>query len=97
MELHVQDGVTDWVRARGGRLFVYMEMRLCCKPLVTLATSVEPPRGGDYAFRRVEWEGGFELWLDPSRRGIEPDSLALELNRRRTRVEAFWNDLAWVD
>jgi len=52
-------------------------------------------RGVDGVFRRLESDG-FDLLLDTGGRS-EPRTLAIELDRRRRRVRAFWNDLAWVE
>jgi hypothetical protein len=96
MELRVQSGVAGWVRERGGSLFVWTATRRCCSgPLTLLETATEPPAGAGHLFRRLEW-GEFDLFLDAGGRR-EPRALVLELSRRRTRVDAFWNDLAWVE
>jgi hypothetical protein len=95
VDVRVHDGVTAWVRERGGALFVWTATHRCCTgPLTLLDAATEPPRRGDHRFRRLDW-GEFDLFLDTGGRG-EPEALVLELGRLRTRVNAYWNDLAYV-
>jgi hypothetical protein len=82
--------VPDLVRGRGGRLFVWTELKRCCGGGITyLRTGTDPARGR--AFHRIEADG-FELWLAASA-SDPPDELHLEVKGRRgrKRVEAYWN------
>lgn len=89
MELLASDAVVDWVRARGGALYVWPRKARCCGGTVELRASTEQP---DKVFRRVEARG-IELYLTV---GLpDPESLHIEVSRRG-RVRAFWNGLAWV-
>ncbi|MGE5228656.1 MAG: hypothetical protein ACM3MJ_02940 [Deltaproteobacteria bacterium] len=86
--------VRDFVAARGGRLFVWMSAHPgLWFPTCLLEASLEPPRGRDLSFRRVE-APGFELYLEGTQR-IWPKTMEFVLRRRR-RVEAYWNGMAWV-
>ena len=60
--------------------------------LCLLEVSLEPPGKGAVSFRRVSGPG-FDVYLDATQR-IWPKSL--EFGRRRRRIEAYWNGLAWV-
>lgn len=60
-----------------------------------LDAATEQPQG-ELAFIAVPQENGFDLLFDPRGWG-EPDFLDVELRgRRRQRVVAFWNGLAYL-
>lgn len=94
VDVVVGDGVRDFVAARGGRVFVWVRaphgflMTPC-----TLETSLEPPRNQDLAFRRLQGPG-FEIYLEATQK-LWPRTLEFVL-RRRHRVEAYWNGMAWI-
>jgi hypothetical protein len=84
----------EFIRARGGTLWVWP--RHAARPgLVTVDTATDPPPG-DLRFQAVAHEAGFRLLLDPRGWG-DPEYLDIELRgRRRRRVAAFWNGLAYL-
>lgn len=91
MQVEVSDEAAEFVRLRGGRLWVWAAYpRHCCAatpPLMHAATQ-EPP--GVTGFRSVPGAG-----LELSFRGLgdrQPDKLEIGLRgRRRPRVEAYWD------
>jgi hypothetical protein len=96
VDIRASDGVAAFVAERGGSLYVWTSTHRCCSgPLTLLETAVEAPGRGSHAFRRVA-SGGFDVLLDTGRRRA-PRELVLELNRRRTKVNAYWDDVAFVD
>ena len=96
MDIRASDEVVAFVREHGGSLYVWTSTHRCCSgPLTLLETAVEAPGRGSHAFRRVA-AGGFDVLLDTGRRRA-PRELVLELNRRRTKVNAFWDDVAFVE
>jgi hypothetical protein len=84
----------EFIRARGGRLWVWP--RHPVRPgLVTLEAATERPHG-ELAFVATPQESSFELFFDARGWG-EPDFLEIDLRgRRRQRVVAFWNGLAYL-
>jgi hypothetical protein len=86
--------VRDFVAAHGGRLFVWISVhRSIGCALCLLETSLEPPAGRDRDFRRIN-APGFDLYLE-ARQRFWPNRMDLALRRRR-RVDAYWNGLAWI-
>jgi hypothetical protein len=62
---------------------------------VTLEAATERPHG-ELAFVATPQESSFELFFDARGWG-EPDFLEIDLRgRRRQRVVAFWNGLAYL-
>jgi hypothetical protein len=95
VKLTVGAGVEALVRERGGRLYVWTSAHRCCSGTLTfLDADTTRPTGGDRRFREIDG-GGFHLLLDVGTRSA-PEELVLELQRRRTKIAAFWNDQAWV-
>ena len=95
MKITTADGVTDLVRERGGRLYVWTSSHRCCSGALTLLeTGTESPQGAERRFREID-AGGFELLIDLGARRA-PEELVLELRSRRKKIAAFWNDQAWV-
>jgi hypothetical protein len=81
--------VASFVEERGGRLFVWTDLRRCCSGGMTYLETGDAPAAGR-SFRRFE-APGFELYLDPGAMA-PPDELHLDVKgRRRRRVEAYWN------
>jgi hypothetical protein len=96
VDIRASDDVAAFVAGRGGRLYVWTSTHRCCTgPLTLLETAVEAPGRGSHAFRRFPADG-FDLLFDTGRRRA-PRELVLELNRRRTRVNAYWDDVAFVE
>ena len=95
MKITAADGVRDFVRGRGGRLYVWTSAHRCCSGSLTLLEAgSERPRGAERRFREID-AGGFELLLDVGARPV-PEELVLELRGRGKKIAAFWNDQAWV-
>jgi hypothetical protein len=94
IEIVAPGEVRDFVAAHGGRLFVWISAHPgLWVPTCLLETSLEPPRKRDFSFRRVK-APGFELYLEGTQR-TWPKTIELALRRRR-RIEAYWNGMAWV-
>lgn len=82
------------IRERGGRLFVWTDLRRCCGGATYLLSSFE--RRAGRTFRRVEGPSGLELFVDLGRLR-PPQELQLGVRgRRRKRVEAYWNGCVFV-
>jgi hypothetical protein len=95
MKITATDEVREFVRKRGGRLFVWTSTHRCCTgPTTLLDADTESPAGDERSFREFDG-GGFRLLLDSGGRE-PPKELVLELRGIRRKVVAFWDDLAWV-
>ena len=100
MKVLASTAAQAFVRANGGRLYVWFEPRRCCSGGFTfLGASTEAPQrlrpGAPAEFRR-EPADGFELWMATGAKAL-PDELHIELRGwRRSRVEAYWNGCGWV-
>jgi hypothetical protein len=94
VEIVAPDEVRDFVAAHGGRLFVWVQAHpgMLYVPCL-LEASLEPPRRRDLSFRRVT-APGFDLYLEGTQK-IWPRVMEFGLRRRR-RVEAYWNGMAWI-
>ena len=94
MRLVASPEAIAFVRARGGRLFVWTESTRCCSGLSTrLKAQTEPD--SERAFRRVPSDQ-IDVFF-PERLGRLPEELHLELRgRRRQRIEAYWDGCAWM-
>jgi hypothetical protein len=82
----------DFIRAHGGKLYVWAKTTRCCHGALTfLETSTDP---GDRSFRRVEADG-IELYFDECL--SEPAELVVQTTgHRRKRVHAYWDGCAYV-
>jgi hypothetical protein len=91
MRVDVSAEAGDFVRGRGGRLWVWAACpRVCCwgTPAYMHAATVPPPRLS--GFSRVP-SAGLEIWFRAPA-GRVPDVLEIGLRgRRRPRVEAYWD------
>ena len=87
--------VREFVRARGGRLYVWTVPHFSPRGTITLleTATTRPGRRAD-GFARFT-AGDFALYLDCGPRDW-PKELVLELKRRRRVVRAYWNNLAYV-
>ena len=73
IEVVAPDEVRDFVAAHGGRLFVWVSAHPgLWFPTCLLEASLEPPRGRDLSFRRVE-APGFELYLEGTQTDLAED------------------------
>jgi hypothetical protein len=87
--------VREFVRGRGGKLFVWTVPHFSPRVTITLLeTATERPAGPAEGFVRFA-AGDFDLYLDCGRRAW-PTELVLELKRRRRLVRAYWNNCAYV-
>jgi hypothetical protein len=94
VEIVAPDEVREFVASRGGRLYVWISVHHGSRcTLCLLETALEHPRKGGLYFRRVRAQG-FDLYLEATQR-IWPRRMEFELRRRR-RVDAYWNGLAWI-
>jgi hypothetical protein len=94
VEVLAPDDVSEFVAAHGGRLFVWVSVHHGFPyTLCLLDASLEPPARRDLSFRRIK-APGFDVYLEATQR-IWPRQLEFALRRRR-RVEAYWNGLAWI-
>jgi len=96
MRLEVSSEADEWIRERGGRVWVWAERpRLCCggAPAFMHAATLPPPRLSDFTvLRSVD----LEVWFRAAG-GRRPDVLEVGLRgRRHPRVEAYWEGCAFV-
>jgi len=84
----------EFVRVRGGRLYVWTRTHRCCHGALTVVESAtEPPR--EKGFRRVA-DDGVEVYVPTALHRL-PSELHLVLRRfPRRHVRAYWNGCAWV-
>jgi hypothetical protein len=108
MRVIASERARDYVRAHGGRLWVWLDPhRSLVGAYTQLDAATEPPGTSrrtrvtrasrrPHRFRRVDG-GGFELLIDFGRRDL-PEKLDLELKGwTNKRIEAFWNGCVFVD
>jgi hypothetical protein len=94
MQLVAPDSAVDFIRERGGRLYVWTKRNRCCGgAFSTLGAATEAP--AKIEFRRVHDYAGFELYV-PASLSVLPDELHVEARRFPRRVEAYWNGCAWI-
>jgi hypothetical protein len=92
VEVTASAATTEYVRAHGGRVFVWISVhRAFFCPLCLLEVSVSTPKQ-DFGFRRVQGPG-FDVYLEATQR-FWPRKM--EFARRRRHIEAYWNGLAWI-
>ena len=92
VQLVADRDVVEFVRSRGGRLFLTMSRGCCNGGVRWLETSTEPK--GRRRFERVLAADGLEVWAPEGMR--LPDDLEVRLRRFPRRVEAYWDGCAWV-
>jgi len=89
--VEVSGEAAEFVRARGGRLWVWAATpRLCCWGMPAMMHAATKPPPGLTGFTRA---GGtpLEVWFRAPG-GRRPDVLEIGLaGRRRARVEAYWD------
>lgn len=77
---------------RGGCLFVWAKTSRCCGAITFLQASTDGPKR---EFRHVEADG-IDVYLAAGIRE-PPEELQIEVRgRRRRRLEAYWDDCAYV-
>ena len=85
----------EFIRARGGQLFVWpAEHRSARLTVAFLKASVDPPPQA-LDFRRVEARG-FLLFLDPALQTLPEELLVVLRGRRHPHIEAYWDGLAYI-
>jgi len=83
----------DFVRRRGGRLFVWADGP-CCWGTRLIRASLAPPADAR-TFDRFDL-GELQLYVQPVR-GRLPDDLHVDVRgTRRPRAEAYWNGCAYA-
>jgi hypothetical protein len=93
MRVVVSEPAAELIEERGRRVYVWLKKGRCCGGVTTLGTSSEPPPRKEFV--RVEADEQFELYLD-ARIPRLPDELQIDLRHFPRRVEAYWNNCAWV-
>jgi hypothetical protein len=93
VRVEVSSEAADFVRARGGRLWVWAATpRLCCwgTPAMMHAATEPPPDLTGFAPAASD---SLDIWFRAPG-GRRPDVLEIGLRgRRRARVEAYWDGL----
>jgi hypothetical protein len=93
MQLVAPDSAVDFIRERGGRLYLWRKRNRCCGGGVsTLGAATEAPSAIE--FRQLDEGGGFELYVQATLQRL-PDELHLEARRFPRRIEAYWNGCVW--
>ena len=95
MRVVASAAAAEFIRRRGGQLFVWPTRHRSSRlDLTVLHASTNPPERA-LEFRRIE-AGGFLLFLHPGIRRL-PDELDVELRgSRRQHVEVYWEGLAYL-
>jgi hypothetical protein len=85
----------EYVRERGGGLYVWKRSTRCCHGgFESLVSSTKPKRGAD--FRLADDDDGLAVYVPTTLRDL-PEELHVELRRYPwRRIEAYWDDCAWV-
>lgn len=102
MRVVTRQEVVEFIRERGGRLYVWADLMRCPGPKCTFfTTSIEPPEE-PHDFRRFGG-GGFDLFFSDegleffSDEGLEPPpELRLQLTGRRERRVSAYEGYSWV-
>jgi hypothetical protein len=85
--------VAEVVAGQGGRLYVWPRSGKCCLHGLAWLEAGANPRDG-FTYDAIQAEG-FELQL--ARMATRPDELHLDVSgRRRRRVNAYWDNCAYV-
>jgi len=85
----------EFVRERGGRLWVWTRSTRCCRGRITYLAASTERRAGE--FRRFGADEGFDVYV-PETLPRLPRELHVELSRfPRRRVDAYWDGCAWVE
>jgi hypothetical protein len=93
MQVETSREAADFVRARGGKLWVWAARpRLCCQGAGADMYAATQEPSGLSGFIRVQ-ASGIDVFFRP-RAGRSPEVLEIGLRgRRRPRVEAYWDGL----
>ena len=91
MEVIASRAAVEFVRERGGKLFVWSKTSRCCRGMTFLEAATEPD--DRRAFRHVPADG-IELYVDLPRL---PEELEIDVHGRfHRKVRAYWEGCAWV-
>lgn len=89
MKVLANPEVVEFVRDRGGYLFVWIDRLASSRNVTYVEASTQSP-GADHEFRHLSG-GGFELLIDAGGADL-PDELHLDVKGWPTkRVRAYWN------
>jgi hypothetical protein len=92
MRVKASASALDFVRQRGGKLYVWSQSSRCCRGRLTLLAAATEDDGRHH-FRRVPADG-IELYVDL--RSL-PKELELDVGGRlRRSIRAYWDGCAWV-
>jgi hypothetical protein len=88
-------GAVEFVRACGGRLYVWASTTACCGGARFIDASTSPPVDADRFTPLMAH--GFELFVRATGPSGLPDELHVDLRGiRRRRVSAYWNGCAYL-
>jgi hypothetical protein len=93
MQVTVSPGAAEFVRGRGGRLWVWAaHAQMCCAGAPAWMHAATEPPPGLSGFSPVPAGGdGVQVWFR-SIGGLRPDVLEIGLRgRRRPKVAAYWD------
>jgi hypothetical protein len=91
VEVIASQTAVEFVRERGGKLFVWSRAGRCCGGMTFLEASTEPD--DRRAFRHLPADG-IELYVDLPRL---PEELEIDVNGRfHRKVRAYWEGCVWV-
>jgi hypothetical protein len=93
VRLVVSDPAADLIEERGGRVYVWLKRGRCCGGVTRLVSASAPPEARE--FQRVDADQRFEVYL-PVGLARLPDELHIDVRRFPRRLEAYWNNCAWV-
>ena len=101
MDVIASDRALEFVRERGGELWVWLDVHKCCSGAASYlgASCEEPPPGPGRVPRRFQSLPLSEMTLHASL-GVRrpPDQLHIDVRGRfRPRIEAYWNGCVFVD
>ena len=90
MRVVARPDALEVLRERGA-VYVWARAYRCCagRQFVLEASFEPPPR----TFELVHAADGFQIYAQPGL--AQPDELHFEIDRRR-RIQAFWNNQAWI-
>jgi hypothetical protein len=101
VEILTSDRALDFVRERGGHVWIWLDVRRCCSGAVSyLGASCSEPtqrKGGlSHSFQLIQMN---DITVHASLgRRRPPDELHVDVRGRlRPRIEAFWNGCIFVD
>jgi hypothetical protein len=93
MKVSSSPEAVDFVRERGGKLFVWSKSTRCCQAATTYLKASTEQHENQRTFRRVPAEG-FELYVELPRL---PARLEVDVGgRMRRTVRAYWDGCAWM-